>query len=67
MSETSGIEQVASAINDLSSDLFVNLCSEIEETRNRISGVTSAVSALILPAYISAISIAIIAYQLVVR
>ena len=67
MRETSGIEQVASAINDLSSDLFVNLCSEIEETRNRISGVTSAVSALILPAYISAISLGIIAYQLVVR
>jgi hypothetical protein len=67
MRDASGIEQVASAIHDLSSDLFVNLCSEIEETRNRVSEVASAVSALILPAYISAISLGIIAYQLAVR
>ena len=67
MRDTSGVEQVALAINDLSSDLFVNLCSEIEQTRNQISGVTSAILALLLPAYISAISLAIIAYQLAVR
>lgn len=65
MSDTSGIEQVASAINDLSSDLFVNQCSEIEETRNRVSGVGSAVSALLLPAYICAGSLVVIAYTLV--
>lgn len=65
MRNISGIEQVASAINDLSSDLFVNLCSEIEETRNRISGITSAVSALLFPAYLSAASLAVIAYTLV--
>lgn len=63
----SDIDKIASAINDLSSDLFVNLCSEIEETRNRVSGVGSAISALILPAYVSAICMGIIAYQLTFR
>lgn len=64
MSNNSDIKLVASAINDLSTDMFVNLCSEIELTRNRISGITSAVSALVLPSYISAISLAVIAFCL---
>lgn len=67
MRDASGLEQVAAAINDLSGDLFVNLCSEIEEARNRVSAMSGAVSALLLPAYISAVSLAIIAYQLATR
>lgn len=63
MNEHSENEQVASAIYSLKDDLLVNLCTEIELTRDRVDSVRDAVSDLLVPAYIVAISLAVIAYS----
>ncbi|QIQ87404.1 hypothetical protein [Erythrobacter sp.] len=61
MSERSESQEVASAIYSLKDDLLVNLCAEIEETRERVEGVRRSVADLLAPAYIIAISLAVIA------
>lgn len=67
MTVQSDNEQVASAIYSLKDDLLVNLCTEIELTRDRVDSVRDAVSDLLVPAYIVAISLAVIAFSLFER
>lgn len=64
MSEHSENDQVVSAIYSLKDDLLVNLCTEIELTRDRVDSVRDAVSDLLVPAYIVAISMAVIAFSI---
>lgn len=56
---------LAFELDEIKTAITLDLCSEIEETRSRISGVTSAVGGLVLPAYIAAISLAVIAFSIV--
>ena len=58
---------LSTELDDLRTAITLDLCSEIEETRARISGVSSAISGLTLPAYIGAVSLAIIAFKLFAR
>jgi hypothetical protein len=58
---------ITSEIEELRTAITLDLCSEIEETRARIGGIVSAIGDLILPAYIAAVSLAVIAYQLATR
>lgn len=67
MSEHSENEHVASAIYSLKDDLLVNLCTEIELTRDRVDSVRDAVSDLLVPTYIVAISLAVIAFSVFER
>lgn len=54
---------LAFELDEIKTAITVDLCSEIEEIRSRISGVTNAVGGLVLPAYAAAISLGIIAYN----
>lgn len=53
--------------DELKTAITLDLCSEIEETRARISGITNAIGGLVFPAYMAAVSLAVIAYELVAR